>query len=378
MKVRIEIDTKTFVRFWLVVIGFAFAIIALYSARTALTIIGIALFLALALNGPVSKLARRLPDRSRTLSTAIAFTVVVAVLGAVIFLVVPPIVQQTAKFIESAPTLVRTISEQWQGLGNLIDKYHIQPQVDQAVAAIQADAGKWATSFGRNFISGIGSAMSLFAATLLVLVLTFLMLIEGPRWLERVWGLYKDTEKMETHKKIVRRIHSVVSGYVTGQLTVSGIGSVCAGATVFLLSLFFPEVPANLALPTIAIAFTLSLIPMFGATIAGIIVSLLLMFNSVPAGIIFAVYFMIYQQIENNFISPTIQAKRIELSPLAVLVAVTIGLYMFGIAGGIISIPVAGSLKVLIEEYLETSRKVRTEKEKPLTKLVKKLSGEEA
>lgn len=378
MKVRIEIDTKTFVRFWLVVIGFAFAILALYSARTALTIIGIALFLALALNGPVSKLARRLPDRSRTLSTAIAFTVVVAVLGAVIFLVVPPIVQQTAKFIESAPTLVRTISEQWQGLGNLIDKYHIQPQVDQAVAAIQADAGKWATSFGRNFISGIGSAMSLFAATLLVLVLTFLMLIEGPRWLERVWGLYKDTEKMETHKKIVRRIHSVVSGYVTGQLTVSGIGSVCAGATVFLLSLFFPEVPANLALPTIAIAFTLSLIPMFGATIAGIIVSLLLMFNSVPAGIIFAVYFMIYQQIENNFISPTIQAKRIELSPLAVLVAVTIGLYMFGIAGGIISIPVAGSLKVLIEEYLETSRKVRTEKEKPLTKLVKKLSGEEA
>lgn len=378
MKVRIEIDTKTFVRFWLVVIGFAFAILALYSARTALTIIGIALFLALALNGPVSKLARRLPDRSRTLSTAIAFTVVVAVLGAVIFLVVPPIVQQTARFIESAPTLVRTISEQWQGLGNLIDKYHIQPQVDQAVAAIQADAGKWATSFGRNFISGIGSAMSLFAATLLVLVLTFLMLIEGPRWLERLWRLYKDTEKMETHKKIVRRIHSVVSGYVTGQLTVSGIGSVCAGATVFLLSLFFPEVPANLALPTIAIAFTLSLIPMFGATIAGIIVSLLLMFNSVPAGIIFAVYFMIYQQIENNFISPTIQAKRIELSPLAVLVAVTIGLYMFGIAGGIISIPVAGSLKVLIEEYLETSRKVRTEKEKPLTKLVKKLSGEEA
>jgi len=378
MKVRIEIDTKTFVRFWLVVIGFAFAILALYSARTALTIIGIALFLALALNGPVSKLARRLPDRSRTLSTAIAFTVVVALLGAVIFLVVPPIVQQTAKFIESAPTLVRTISEQWQGLGNLIDKYHIQPQVDQAVAAIQADAGKWATSFGRNFISGIGSAMSLFAATLLVLVLTFLMLIEGPRWLERVWGLYKDTEKMETHKKIVRRIHSVVSGYVTGQLTVSGIGSICAGATVFLLSLFFPEVPANLALPTIAIAFTLSLIPMFGATIAGIIVSLLLMFNSVPAGIIFAVYFMIYQQIENNFISPTIQAKRIELSPLAVLVAVTIGLYVFGIAGGIISIPVAGSLKVLIEEYLETSRKIRTEKEKPLTKLVKKLSGEEA
>ncbi|MFZ2545905.1 MAG: hypothetical protein WAW62_02675, partial [Candidatus Saccharimonas aalborgensis] len=106
MKVRIEIDTKTFVRFWLVVIGFAFAILALYSARMPLFIIGTALFLALALNGPVSWMARRLPDRSRTLSTAIAFMAVIGVLAAVVFLVVPPIVQQTAKFIDSAPTLV--------------------------------------------------------------------------------------------------------------------------------------------------------------------------------------------------------------------------------------------------------------------------------
>ena len=376
MKVRIEIDTRTFVRFWLVVIGFAFAILALYSARTALIIIGTALFLALALNGPVSRLSRRLPDRSRTLSTAIAFTVVVALLAAVVFLVLPPIIQQTAKFIESAPTLVRGMSEQWQGLGNLIDKYHIQPQVDQAVAAIQADSTRWAASFGKNFISGVGSAFSLFAATLLVLVLTFLMLVEGPSWLKRLWGLYKDTDRMETHQRLVRRMHSVVSGYVTGQLTVSGIGGLCAGATVFIMSMFFKEIPANLALPTIAITFTLSLIPMFGATIAGVIISLLLVFNSVPAGIIFAVYFMIYQQVENNFISPTVQSRRIELSPLAVLVAVTIGLYVFGIAGGIISIPIAGSLKVLVEEYLENNRKVRTEADKPLTKLVKKLSGD--
>jgi len=135
MKVRIEIDTRTFVRFWLVVIGFAFAILALYSARTALIIIGTAFFLALALNGPVSKLARRMPDRSRTLSTAVAFVAVVAFLAAVVFLVIPPIVQQTAKFIESAPAAVATLSEQWRGLGNIIDKYHIQPQIDQAAKA---------------------------------------------------------------------------------------------------------------------------------------------------------------------------------------------------------------------------------------------------
>ena len=375
MKVRIEIDTKTFVRFWLVVIGFAGVILALYSARAALIILGTSLFLALALNGPVSRLARHLPDRNRTLSTAISFFAVMLFLGAVIFLVIPPIVQQTVKFIDSAPEMVRTLSTQWQGFGDIVEKYHIQPQVDQAVASMQADAARWVAGFGKNFVSGIGSAFALFAASLLVLALTFLMLVEGPEWMKRIWGLYRDERRLKHHKHIVNRMRQVVSGSVSGQLTVSGIDAVCAGATVFILAQFFHEVPANLALPTIAICFVLSLIPMFGATIAGVIVSLLLAFNSLPAAIIFVVYFVVYQQLENNIISPRIQSKRIELSPLAVLAAVTVGLYVFGIAGGIISIPIAGCIKVLIESYLERSREARKEergKEKPFAKLVKK------
>ncbi len=375
MKVRIEIDTKTFVRFWLVVIGFAGVILALYSARAALIILGTSLFLALALNGPVSRLARHLPDRNRTLSTAISFFAVMLFLGAVIFLVIPPIVQQTVKFIDSAPEMVRTLSTQWQGFGDIVEKYHIQPQVDQAVVSMQADAARWVAGFGKNFVSGIGSAFALFAASLLVLALTFLMLVEGPEWMKRIWGLYRDERRLRHHKHIVNRMRQVVSGYVGGQLTVSGIGAVCAGATVFILAQFFHEVPANLALPTIAICFVLSLIPMFGATIAGVIVSLLLAFNSLPAAIIFVVYFVVYQQLENNIISPRIQSKRIELSPLAVIAAVTVGLYVFGIAGGIISIPIAGCIKVLIESYLERSREARKEergKEKPFAKLVKK------
>lgn len=378
MKVRIEIDTRTFVRFWLVVIGFGFAILALYSARTALAIIGSALFLALALNGPVSRLARYLPGRSRILSTAIAFTAVVALLGVIMFAVVPPIVQQTVKFINNAPDMVRTISTQWHGIGNLIEKYHLQPQIDQAITAIQTDAGRWAAGFGHNFLNGIGSAFSIFAALLLVLVLTFLMLVEGPVWMERLANLYRDVDRRDSHMKLLRRMHGVVAGYVTGQLAVSAIDGLFAGIAVFLISLIFPAIPVSFALLAIATCFTLSLIPMFGATVAAVIVTLLLGFNSIPAATAFAVYFLIYQQIENNLIAPTIQARQIELSPLAILVAVTTGLYVFGIAGGIISIPVAGCIKVLVEEYLVNARKARIESEKPLTKLVKKITGDEA
>ena len=356
MKVRIEIDTKTFVRFWLVVIGFAFAILAIYSASAALIILGIAFFLALALNAPVSFLAKHLPGKSRVGGTALAYIVVVALLGALVFLVIPPIAQQTAKFAESVPGLVDTASQQWHGVNELVTKYHLESHVENIQNSIKNNATSWATTFGSNVLGSVGSVLSFLASTFLVLVLSFLMLVEGPMWLKRLWGIYNDQERMEAHRNLVHRMYTVVTGYVTGQLTVSAIGASLAGITVFIISMFL-NVPSNLALPTVAIAFTLSLIPMFGATIAGVLIALLLAFNDVTAGIIFAGYFIIYQQIENNFISPTIQSRKVELSALAVLASVTIGLYVFGLAGGIISIPIAGCLKVLLEDYLERTKK---------------------
>lgn len=351
MKVKIEIDTKTFVRFWLVVIGFGLAGLLIYNARTALAIIGAAAFLALALNGPVAWMASKLPNRSRSLSTAISFAVIVSIVAAIIFLAVPPIVQQTMSSIQSLPGTVRTLSSEWKGFGDIVVKYHLQSQIDQAVKSIQSDMASWVAHFGQNFLSGVGATMSAVAALILILALTFLMLVEGPIWSSYLWGMYSDDVKMQRHYKIFTRMKAVISGYVSGQLTVSGLDGMFAGLTVFVLSQIFPEVPTNVALPTVAVMFLFSMIPMFGATIGGTIIIILLALNSIPAAVIYAIYFVIYQQIENNMISPAIQSKRIELSPLMVLMAVTIGLYMFGVIGGIISIPIAGCLKVLIEEY---------------------------
>lgn len=373
MKVRIDIDTKTFVRFWLVVIGFALLAYGIYSARQALTILGVSLFLALALNIPVSALSRRLPGKSRVGATAISYVVVVALLGVVVFLVIPPIIQQTAKFAQTIPGLVDTATTQWQGLKGFIEKYNLEPQLDQAVDNIKNNAAAWANDVGQNVIASIGSFMNFVTASILVLVLTFLMLVEGPMWMERIWGVYNDKERMEKHRRVMARMYDVVTGYVTGQLTVSAIGAVAAGVAVFVLSFIFGEIPANLAMPTAVITFVMSLIPMFGATIGGVIVSLLLLFNSLPAAIIYAIFFVIYQQIENNFISPHIQAKKIDLSALAVLASVTIGLYVFGVAGGIIAIPIAGCVRVLIEEYLANAAIKREQSARPLARLAKKL-----
>lgn len=350
---KVEIDTRTFIRFWLVITGLVSFAFLLFQAKTGLLILGISLFLALALNAPVTAIAKKLPGKSRVAATALSYVAVIAVLGAVVFLVIPPIVQQTAKFAQNIPATVESLTTQWQGLSNFVQENGLQEQLDSALDSIKDSAAGWAGNVGQSVIDGIGSVFAFMAAMILVLVLTFLMLIEGPDWLKRIWGVYKDKERMERHRRVSTSMYKTVNGFVTGQLTVSTIGAATAGFAVFILSLVFPEVSGSLAMPTAAITFVLSLIPMFGATIGGVIITTLLALNNVPAAIIYAVFFVVYQQVENNFISPNIQAKRIELSALAVLAAVTVGLYMFGVIGGIIAIPIAGCIRILIIEYLD-------------------------
>lgn len=370
MKTRIEIDTFTFVRFWLVLMGFSLAILAVYSARTALLLLVIAFFLALALNTPVHFLADRLPGKSRVMATAVAYVLIIVALTGFTFLAVPPVVEQTAKFIQTIPKLSEDAANQWSGLGSFVEEYNLQEQINSAFSSMQESASEWASDIGRGIVAGANSIVSFAISMFFVLVLTFLMLVEGPMWLDRIWKLYNDPDLMKRHRKLAGQMYRVVNGYVIGQLTVASIGGVFAGLAVFILSFFF-DLPGNLALPTIAITAVLSLIPMFGATLAGGLVALLLAFNSVPAAVIYIIYFFIYQQIENNFISPVIQSRRLELSALTVLVAVTIGFYVFGILGSLISIPIAGSIRVLIDDYLEQARQKRSQKaEKPVARLV--------
>lgn len=377
MKVRIEIDTRTFVRFWLVVIGFGVAGLALYASREALVIIGTALFLALALSYPVSKMAALFPGKSRLGGTALAFVSLIALLAMVIWFVVPPLVQQSAKFAETLPGLVDQANSQWHGLGEFIDKNGLRPQLNAALENVKQQASGWAANVGSTLLGGVGSVFSFLAAAFLVIVMAFLMLLEGPSWMERLWGLYRDVEKRQHHKKLVNKTYGVVTGYINGQLTVSGIGALVAGLFVFGMSLFLPSIDANLAMPTILFTFVLSLIPMFGATLAGTFMTVILLFNNLTAGVVYAIFFIIYQQIENNFIAPAIQAKKLDLSALTVLVAVTTGLYMGGLIGGVIAIPIAGTLKVFVDDYLERQRQHEVATEvKPLKRLVKKITGE--
>ncbi len=350
-----DITTSTFIRFWLVILGFLGVFGLLYLARNAIILTVISAFLAIALNPPVSAIAKRLPGKSRVGATALAYIIVVLTLTGFIITVVPTVIEQMIRFFKTLPGVIEGVSQQAHWLTDLISRYGLEQQYNQVLENIQNQAGKAASDLGGSFLGSVGSVVEGFITTLLLLVLTFLMLVEGPTWMKRLWSLYKNPERRAHHRQLIHKMYRVVTGYVNGQVLISAISAVCSLVIIVILSALF-DMPANLAIPIAVIVFIAGLIPMFGATIGAIIAGVLLAINDVGAAVIFLIYYFIYQQIENNFVSPVVQSRAVEISALTVLVALTIGLSLFGILGGIISIPIAGCLRVLALDYLERNQ----------------------
>ena len=347
---KVTVDTKTFIRFWLVILGFAAVGFLLFQAATGLLIIGAALFIALAINPLVQKLAKLIPGNGVKLPIAIAYILVIGCLSAFFAIVVPTIINETVNFARNFPETIKTVSNNFGWINDFGRQIGVENLQGEIIANIQKFSSTIVNDLGANFATSIGAIGGFIAATILVLVLALFMLTEGPAILDQFWANFKGNREASRTQSVINRMGNVVSKYVSNALTVALINACCTATVTLILCVIF-RLDAGLALPFGLITGVFSLIPMFGSFIGGCIVALLLAFNVWGAGLAFFIYTIIYLQIEANVISPKVQGKGLQLPALAVLAAVTIGVYMFGIIGAIISIPIAGCIKVLIEEY---------------------------
>jgi predicted PurR-regulated permease PerM len=192
------------------------------------------------------------------------------------------------------------------------------------------------------------SVITIIAATVTIVFLTFFMLLEGRDWVERVYSLFPEASRPRW-RRVGHDIYRTVGGYVTGNIVISLI----AGASITVVLLIM-GVPYAVALGLI-VAF-LDLIPLAGATLAGVIVCVVAFLHTIPAGIVVLVFFVVYQQLENHFLQPVIYGRTVQLSPLAVLVSVLVGAELAGILGALAAIPVAGTLQVLVRDQLAARR----------------------
>lgn len=347
----IQVDTRTFVRFWLVILGLVLAALFVWQAGMGLLILGVSLFLAIAISPLVNKLADVIPGKGRKLPTALAYVLVVGVLLGIIGVVVPAVVNETVKFVGTLPNTIGDVTEGLSGLNDFGDTFGIENFEGQILKSVEGFSEAFVRDFGNNLLNSVGAVGGFFAATILILVLTFLMLMEGPGLIKEFWKRFEQSNKQLSRvQTVLDKMAEVVAKYVTGALTVAVINGCATTLIVFIMSLLF-GFSAGLALPFGLITGVMSLIPMFGSFIGGALVALLLAFNVWGAGLAFLVYIVIYLQIEANLISPRVQSKGMQLPALIVLAAVTVGVYMFGLIGAIVAIPVAGCVRVIIDEY---------------------------
>src|SRR6476620_7455162 len=166
--------------------------------------------------------------------------------------------------------------------------------------------------------------------------------------MERFYGLLS-RESRPRWENVCNQIYWTVGGYVTGNLLISLI----AGGSTRLV-LIIMGVPFSVALGRLVAI--LDLIPLAGATIAAFVIGAVAFIHSIVAGIVVVAFFIVYQQVENHFLQPVVYGRTVQLSPLVVLISVLIGAELAGILGALGAIPVAGSLQVLIIDWLRHRR----------------------
>ena len=357
-EVKLSVSTGTFVRFWLVILGFIVLAGAIWIARSPLVMLAISFFLALVLNRPVSFLARHLPGKSRSIAILIAYLIVAAMIGVLLVTIVPIFVRQISSFIADIPGMIDTLRDNSGWFSDLLAHYNLTDQFNDWIANMQREFSNVASTMGTTLISVMSHIFSVIGTLFLITFATFFMLLEAPDWEEKFWRLlYRNPERRKHHKAVARKMYDVVSGYVTGQATVGLISATFTAILVAILAAVF-DFDMSLVWPAWITIFLVVFIPMFGAVIGGAIVTLLLLVYSLPAALVYVVVFTLEQQIENNVIQPRIQSKHMEISALVVLIAMTLGLQVGGILGALVAIPVAGCVIVLARDFFITRDRI--------------------
>jgi predicted PurR-regulated permease PerM len=336
----VDFRTRTVLRVLLIVLCVAITLEVVWIARHILAWVVIALFLALALNPLVNWIQRR-TSFPRGPAIGLAYLLVLIVIVAVAATFLPKLVDEVNGFVQALPNYVHDLTHGRGRLGFLERKYHVVEKVREQV---QNGGATKLLGLSGAALSITKSIISLIVATVTIVFLTFFMLLEGNAWMERIYSLFPDHSQSRV-RKIGDDIYKTVGGYVTGNLLISLIAGI--SATIVLLIM---GVPYAVALGLLVAL--LDLIPLAGATVAGIVISLVAFLHSIPAGIVVVIFVIVYQQLENHFLQPVIYGRTVQLSALAVLVSVLVGAELAGILGALAAIPVAGALQVLIRDQL--------------------------
>ena len=242
---------------------------------------------------------------------------------------------QAQKFADDLPRLVDDARAGKGTVGHLVKRYKIDDWVKRNQSTIQ-DAAKNLRNPAINFIVNLFNTA---VAVITIGMLTLLMLIQGPSMSAGSLSLVPVSHRERT-RNVARQAAKAISGYMFGNLVISVIAGVASYVFLRIAGVPYPEVLA------LWVAFT-DLIPLVGATLGAVGVASVAFLHSVPAGATTVIFFIVYQQFENQVLQVTVMSKTVRVPALAVLVSALVGVELLGLLGALFAIPVAGVIQVV-------------------------------
>jgi putative heme transporter len=315
---------------------------AFWAIGSTFLIVFVGIFLALVFEYPVrfvmskTHMSRGLAATVTVLGSALAVTLLA-------LLLLVPMAGSVRDYLQALPETVQNLrdSDELGFLGDSGPAENVQSgaetvsvSVPDAIGAVLGIAGDFFAIFLAAFtilficlflLSDIGNLRRGLAS--------MLMPGEEERWLS-VWD----------------RITESVSRWAIGVVVIATIAGTTQGVTAALLG-------SSYALALGVIAGLLDMIPNIGATIAGfILVPALWAEEGLTAALIMLVVVLVYQQLENNILTPKIQGKAVRLSGFFIIVAVTLFGALLGVLGALTAVPLAATLQIFVQELTKARR----------------------
>jgi predicted PurR-regulated permease PerM len=276
------------------------------------------------------------PAPAAILPVLLAFVVFLGLWG----LVIPPFVSQVPDVVDNVQQGAGQVAQALHPLGLSNDDVQKAMQKGRA----QLEGGKGAGTL----INGAMLLVQWAAAVVLVAALTIFFLKDGE--MLRNWTICLFAEKRRpVLREVADRAWGALAAYVQGVFLVATIDAVLIGAMLLILG-----VP--IAFPLIVLTFLAAFFPIIGSVMAGAAATLVaLVANGTADAVVVLGWIVLVQQLEGNVFYPVVVGKRLKLHPVAILLALTAGGVLAGIAGAFLAIPVAAVTSAVLD-YMRKER----------------------
>jgi predicted PurR-regulated permease PerM len=337
-RVEISVSWKT-----LAVIGGAVLLAwAFIAARDAILLVFISLFLALVLDTPTRWMTDHWHLRRGNAATLLVLGLVVVV-TALAILLITPFIGALRDLLHDLPNIVQRIRE-----SEVFQKLDARTDIGEN---LQSKAEELTTSLPGQLDDVFALGGKVFGAGLTVFTLTFMtlfLLVDLPQLSAAVRSLlFPDAS--ERVERLEQSITATIGRYAIGAVAIAAIAGTIQGTAAWILG-------APFALALGIIAGMLGLIPQVGATIAAVILSLDVLTVGLPQAIAMIAVCLVYQQVENVVLQPTIQGKAADISGFFVIASVVVGAALLGVVGALVAVPLTASVQIVLKEFTAARR----------------------